>query len=93
MTIEDYDLLSGAISFFDIDEFQMKKEEEIHAGMVSIENDSFKFGLFEDEAIVEEVSARMEDIIIPDFVEHNIHHWVHTPSHTHLVHSCVHAVS
>ena len=71
MTIEDYDLLSGAISFFDIDEFQMKREEEIHAGMVSIEKDSFKFELFEDEAIVEEVSARMEDIIIPDFVEHN----------------------
>ena len=71
MTIEDYDLLTGAIDFPDIDESQDKRLEEIETGSISFEKDGFKFDIFEDEAIITGISHPMSDIIIPDFVEYN----------------------
>lgn len=71
MTIEDYDLLSGAISFLEFDENPYKRVEEIEAGKKTLEKDGFKFELIENEAILTEVSAPMSDIIIPDYVEYN----------------------
>lgn len=71
MTIEDYDLLTGAIDFFDINEAQDEREREIETGSKSFEKDGFEFDIFEDEAIVTGISQPMSDIIIPDFVEYN----------------------
>ena len=71
MTIEDYDLLSGAIQSIDCDDSQDKRLEEIETGSISFEKDGFKFYIFEDEAIITGISQHTSEIIIPDFVEYN----------------------
>lgn len=73
MTIEDYDLLSGAIPSIGCneDESQYKRLEEIETGSISFEKDGFEFDIFEEEAIITGISQHSSEIIIPDFVEHN----------------------
>ena len=70
MTIEDYDLLTGAIDSL-ANELQDERLEEIETGSISFEKDGFEFDIFEDEAIISGISQPTSNIIIPDFVEYN----------------------